>query len=296
MNVRPIIFVGGLHRSGTSLLASLLGEHPDIGNITNTSAIEGEGQYLQDVLPLEQDHGGPGRFAFYGEYRKMPAGLSAREIGQCLQDSWAPYWPGGTKYVLEKTPGNLLRVQLLQSVLPSARFVFIIRHPVATALATQKWSHTGLFELIYHWLVAYESLDGVFELGGRCAIISYEDLMHNAADVLEQLHAFLGLEKVSTHKIHLIDRNRRYFDRWRMMSAPRALRKTPPNHALARNLSHKLKVGLKAVAAARGYQVSILRSEAADAMAAFEERVNARGYSLIDLDRYPPTRIETSCP
>lgn len=296
MNVRPIIFVGGLHRSGTSLLATLLAEHPDVGNITNTSVIEGEGQYLQDVLPLEQDHGGPGRFAFYREYHKAPAELSGQELAERLRDAWDPYWPSDTKYVLEKTPGNLLRVQLLRQVFPSARFVFIIRHPVATALATQKWSHTGLFELIYHWLVAYESLEDVAESAAPFVLLSYEDLMNNPEGVAEKIYTFLGLEQVSTHKLHFTERNKSYFNRWRMICGRRAARKAPPNHALVYNFMHRLKVGAKAAAASRGYQVSILRSEAADAIAAFEERVNARGYSLTDLGRYPAVRMEPSCP
>jgi hypothetical protein len=60
-----IVFVGGLHRSGTTLVARLLAAHPEASGFAGTGVPENEGQHLQDVYPPASRHGGPGRFALH---------------------------------------------------------------------------------------------------------------------------------------------------------------------------------------------------------------------------------------
>ena len=58
-----LVFVGGLHRSGTTPLTRLLGDHPQISAFTGTGVSQDEGQHLQDVYPPASAYGGAGRFA-----------------------------------------------------------------------------------------------------------------------------------------------------------------------------------------------------------------------------------------
>jgi hypothetical protein len=51
------VFIGGLHRSGTPLVADLLGSHPSLSGLRNTGCPMNEGMYLQDVLPPEGRYG-----------------------------------------------------------------------------------------------------------------------------------------------------------------------------------------------------------------------------------------------
>ena len=53
------VFVGGLHRSGTSLLARSLEAHPSVSGFRDTGVPEDEGQHLQSVYPA----GSPSRAA-----------------------------------------------------------------------------------------------------------------------------------------------------------------------------------------------------------------------------------------
>ena len=58
------VFVGGLHRSGTSLLARSLEAHPSVSGFRGTGVPEDEGRRMQSVYPAGNRLGGAGRFAF----------------------------------------------------------------------------------------------------------------------------------------------------------------------------------------------------------------------------------------
>src|SRR5262245_12260859 len=88
-----LLFIGGLHRSGTTLLEDLLAEHPAIAGLTDTGVPHDEGQHLQDVYPSAREGGGPGRFA-----RDTTAHLTEADVRDAadararLLAAWAPFW------------------------------------------------------------------------------------------------------------------------------------------------------------------------------------------------------------
>jgi len=68
------VFLAGLHRSGTTLLARLLAAHPEVSGFSDTGVPADEGQLLQTVYPAAKVWGGPGRFGF------APDAFSSRAI------------------------------------------------------------------------------------------------------------------------------------------------------------------------------------------------------------------------
>jgi len=160
------VFLGGLHRSGTTLLFRMLREHPAISGFANNQdanewlAAEDEGQYLQSVYPQAIYWGGPGKFAFAPEaHLTEQSELLTVENKAKLAIQWFPYWDLSKHFLLEKSPPNLIWTRFLQSAFPNSSFVIIERHPVAVSLATEKWSPTGLVSLVEHWLVAHETFE-----------------------------------------------------------------------------------------------------------------------------------------
>ena len=190
-----MVFVGGLHRSGTTLLAHLLASHPDAAGLTGTGAWEDEGQHVQDVYAPAERHGGTGRFALNPKSHLTdddPAATS--ENAQRLWDCWRPYWDSDARFLVEKSPPNLLMGRFLQALYPQASFVFIVRHPVTVTLANRKWrKRTPLHRLMENWFRAHEVAAQDLPHLERVSIVSYERLISEPEAVVADVARFLEM-------------------------------------------------------------------------------------------------------
>ena len=235
-----ILFVGGLHRSGTTMLARMLAEHPDVSGFADTGAPADEGQHLQDVYPVISPGRQAGRFALHGEAHLTEASpLAGPDSRERLMAAWSPHWDTGRRVLLEKSPPNMLMTRFLQATFPEqARFVLVVRHPVAVAGATQKWSATRPHELLRHWAHAHRTLAGDLPSLAHVAIVRYEQLVSDPDAAVARALAVVGLDdhapgrsvesgvnadNFATDRITRGDVNQGYFDGWqaRKRSLPR---------------------------------------------------------------------------
>jgi hypothetical protein len=161
----------------------------------DTGVLEDEGRFLQNVYPTEDMCGGPGRFGFdpRAHLTETSALLTRGNVAK-LRASWHAHWDNSKAIFVEKTPANLLMTRFLQAAFPNSYFVVIKRHPVAVAMAAQKWklNVTPLYNMFEHWLhchALYEQdkkyLKHVYEL-------SYEDYIENADKYHRQIAEFIG--------------------------------------------------------------------------------------------------------
>ena len=90
MEGRRLVFLAGLHRSGTTLLARLLAAHPEISGFSGTGVPAEEGQHLQSVYPAAKVYGGPGRFGFAPEsHLTEESPLVSERSARAIYEDWS---------------------------------------------------------------------------------------------------------------------------------------------------------------------------------------------------------------
>ena len=221
-SLRPdqrLVFVAGLHRSGTSLLAGLIADHPQGSGLSNTDVPEGEGQHLQDVYPTARTFGGPGRFARNADaHLTETSPLATNKNAHRLLASWLPHWNLSKQFLVEKSPPNLIMSRFLQELFPDALFLFIVRHPVSVTLATEKWrSRMPLPRLMDHWFIAHDIARDDLPSLNRFHVVSYEWLMAEPVATLSGVSDFLGLSTPIESKAINPSRNNSYAQRWQQL-------------------------------------------------------------------------------
>lgn len=215
MHRHQFAFIAGLHRSGTSLLFQCLREHPQLSGFRDTGVPEDEGQHLQSVYRPASRLGGPGRFAFSrAAHLTEESPLASAENRDQLFSQWRPYWDLSRPWLLEKTPQNLLQTRFLQAMFPSARFIIMLRNPVAVSFATQRWSRTSLYSLLAHWLRAHEVFEGDRSRLEHVLVLHYEDFVTSPERTLDEVYRFLGVQSHFPSLQVRTDVNRKYFCRW----------------------------------------------------------------------------------
>jgi hypothetical protein len=187
-------------RSGTSWLQGMLGTLPEIATVRETHLSD---DYLRLLMKCWRDE----------QQRPDPDGLKAilseAEFYECLKvfcdRIFAKFLElnPNAEIILEKTPGNLNFVYLLNRLYPEAYFIHVIRDPrsvVAShlALKQEKWNwlppDTNHVDLALKWIKAIEKRDRAASLvNQRFLEVRYEDLQANQTSELLKITSFLGL-------------------------------------------------------------------------------------------------------
>ena len=214
VNDKRLLFIGGLHRSGTSILHSLLREHPLTSGLNNTGVPRDEGQHLQSVFPAAHRYGGAGEFAFYPEAHLTETSRLIRpENRDLLLREWGSYYDLEKQVLLEKSPPNLIRSRFFRQLFPNSTFIFIVRHPAAVSLATEKWSKRSIIERLLHWHTAHAiMLHDTISLTDTL-VIRYEDFVTTPQKYLDEICHMMSIPKF-TPEGKIENHNEKYFTQW----------------------------------------------------------------------------------
>ena len=178
--------------------------------------------HLQSVYPPSGAYGGAGAFGFHPQaHLTEDSPLVTEQNRRKLFAEWSPYWDLTKKYLLEKSPPNLIRTRFLQAMFPASSFIIMMRHPLAVSYATRAWyrhyriNWRSLSRILEHWLLCHEIfMEDRKHLGNEPLINKYEHLVAEPQRWVAKVDEMLGLEPRPTEQKILSQVNAKYFGRW----------------------------------------------------------------------------------
>lgn len=181
------LFVVGLPRSGTTLIESILGAHPEV---------EPRGERLEiDVLAR--------RFRARG-FPEDPHAVPATERLQAAQTYLDALDPAGSaRRLVDKMPGNTVHLGVIAALFPNARVVHARRDPLDVALSLyfqlfegESLSYSYDLEHVARVIRAHERLMRHWRATLPLAFleVDYEELVRDPEGTARALVRFAGLE------------------------------------------------------------------------------------------------------
>lgn len=191
------IFVVGMHRSGTTLLETLLGAHPQVRGV-------GECYDFTAAMRLATDHACRG--VVDATIVARAPGLDFEQVGRDYLDSMA--WRlGGEPFFVDKLPSNFLNLGFICRALPQARILHMVRDPMETCFSNLRelfsdanaYSYDqrelgGYFlqyrRLMAHWHAVYPD---------RILDVPLTALVDDSAAQMQRIIAFCGIDGAPAH-------------------------------------------------------------------------------------------------
>ena len=186
------IFIIGMHRSGTTLLERMLGNHSQVS--------EGGELYefpAQLRWSIGRHFNGPCDLAVV----EQMAQIDFAEVGRryCDQVSWRA---AGKEFLIDKLPSNFLNIGFIQRALPQAKVIHMRRNAMDTCFSNLKELFSNACPYSYDqdeladYVGQYQRLMTHWRshAPGYVLDVSYEELTRNPREQAERILAFCGLD------------------------------------------------------------------------------------------------------
>lgn len=195
-----LIFLVSQPRAGSTMLQLMLGGHSHIHTLQEPWLM------LHPLYALRE--------GVEAEFDARLGGLALQKFLQSLEGGDAVYFEAmrrgmghlystalaqaGKQRFLDKTPRYYLILPELARVFPRARFVILLRNPLAVLTSVMTtWVRGRLrrMRLVHDDLYRAPAmlLRGVEQLGEQCCVVRYEELLRDPPNQLRRLTEFLGV-------------------------------------------------------------------------------------------------------
>jgi hypothetical protein len=210
----PFLFAVGCVRSGTTMLRAMLDSHPDV-------AVPPESYFVAPALHRRARYAGSGPNGTtgidadrlladvvadpsFGDWHLPPARLESlrrdppRTVPAAITRLYAAYAAEhGKTRAADRTPSNVLEIDLLAEQFPGARFVHLVRdgRDVVPSLLTMEFGPDRFADATLFWRTrVLRARAAGRRLGpGRYREVRYEDLVADPARSLGAVCAFAGI-------------------------------------------------------------------------------------------------------
>ncbi len=198
-----LIFIISQPRSGSTLLQRVLSGHPDIQTSAETWLMLHPAYGLRYNKGIKTDY--DAGFTTVGVKEFLQNYTDGEQVYTDAVREWArviygnALLKGGKKYFLDKTPRYFFIIAELYRFFPKAKFVFLIRNPMAVLASELKtyvkgdWNVLSVFEPDLRRAPAW-ILAGIELLGTQAITIKYEDFVADPERNIAELCARLNLE------------------------------------------------------------------------------------------------------
>jgi len=176
------VWITGLHYSGTSLLNYIVQSHPRASGHLGVTTNMDEGQWLQAEYPPATKFGGTCRFMFRQKsFMDENHELATNTTRACLYADWARYWDLRRPVLIEKSPPSILQLRFRERLFPDvAASVVVVRHPLYACVAKRKkggalFHPSAVQHALDGWLAAHDYLRESLPHLARYAVLQFED-------------------------------------------------------------------------------------------------------------------------
>ncbi|GAC1398038.1 MAG: sulfotransferase [Chloroflexota bacterium] len=188
------VFVGGHHRSGTTLIRTMLNRHPRIacgpeGHLLDRTEFRAFHQYLEDTWAADLSRYGLGTDDL------------DRAIAAFIDDFFTRFTlTQGKQRWAEKTPKNILSIDYLFRLFPGAQFIHMIRDPrdvhcsvqSKALVSTPRWTGVTPEMTAESWVKRVTIGLQWRDHPCRYREVLYEDLVQNPELIMRSIIEFLG--------------------------------------------------------------------------------------------------------
>ena len=180
------LFVLGLTNSGTTMLASILKQHPLIRSLPL------EGQQMTAALPQEIAHGVDRIWALKPDVFHWTEGSDPTPAAR-LRHDWVLNYAPRPGILLEKSPTNSMRSRWLERHFSPCRFIAIVRSPYAVCEGIRRRAGHRIDDAALQWVRGHAILFADMERLEKRMWFRYEDFCAAPAEHLERIEHFLEL-------------------------------------------------------------------------------------------------------
>jgi hypothetical protein len=198
---KDLIFLISQPRSGSTLLQRMLGAHPDVHTVSEPWLMLPPLSVLRAGSQSAEYDANLARQALTGFLEELPGGIGEYYEGVRQMYSYlyrSALDGSGKRWFLDKTPRYYHIIPEIHRTFPAASFIILLRNPLAVLCSVLAASVQG------YWLNLHQSksdlleapdllLSGIQILGERVAVVHYEKLVGDPANVMTRICSRLGL-------------------------------------------------------------------------------------------------------
>lgn len=187
------LFIVGMPRSGTTLLASILSNHPAIATAGELSVISNFTRHLKELNKNKVPYPRGARHIIFSVAMRL-----IKQYEGCLRNAACR----DVSRVIDKNPLNFQHLGLISMLFPQAQIIHCTRHPLDTCLSNY-FQRFPLFldysfdlRNIGHFYREYSRLMDHWRrvIGPRLLEVNYEDIVLKTRQTVSKMLDFLGLD------------------------------------------------------------------------------------------------------